>query len=180
MRPRILALGEEKYREIARLAKQAIRAGQFRVEVRLTAVLRNSKGETSGQLARKLGVSRSKVSAWLASFEKYGIQGVLEGKRSGRPPRLTPRKLKKLWRIYEMGPAEYSRQKWGSNQRDWIRDWTFPMLANVIEQEFGIYYQPGGVRALLYRKATVKDDRWHRREPLSRSPGPGTERTGPA
>src|SRR5205085_4735939 len=44
---------------------------------------------TSGELAAILPAPRSQVSAWLQQYQTYGVAGLLEGYRCGRPPALT-------------------------------------------------------------------------------------------
>ena len=70
--------------------------------------------------------------------------------------------------------------------------WTSPMIAWVIEEEFGVTYHPGHVRKLLHaldfsvqrprrvlaRGNPVEQDRWHRRTypHIKKKP---TRKTGP-
>ena len=85
------------------------------------------------------------------------------------------------------------RQSWPQEQRRQLGDildsgpvaygldngvWTSPMIAWVIEEEFGVTYHPGHVRKLLHtlgfsvqrprrvlaRADAVAQDRWHRRD----------------
>lgn len=166
MRARKLVLEEDKRQEIARLLRRAKRAGEALIAARLTAVIRNSKGQTSGQLAEALGYSPSKVSAWLASFERDGVQGLLKRERWGPPFKLNVRGRQKLLRIWDMDPEEYAILKWGQIPPGWRKSWTFPMLAIVVEAEFDISYSPGAVRAFLAPSKVPKNKRWYRREPL--------------
>jgi len=89
MLPRLLRLHPQTYRRLIRLSKEAEQEGAYRVAKRLQAVFLNSEGRTSGDLARILKAPRSKVSAWLARYQAHGVEGLLEGYRSGRPARLT-------------------------------------------------------------------------------------------
>jgi transposase len=66
-----------------RLCKEAERDGAYRVAKRLQAVVLNAEGQTSGELARILKAPRSKVSEWLQRYETDGVDGLLEGHRSG-------------------------------------------------------------------------------------------------
>ena len=47
----------------------------------LRAVVLNSEGHTSGELAKILQVPRSKVSEWLQRYQTEGVDGLLEGYR---------------------------------------------------------------------------------------------------
>ena len=51
MVPRILYLHPKTYKQLIRLRKQAERDGAYRVAKRLQAVVLNSEGRTSGELA---------------------------------------------------------------------------------------------------------------------------------
>ena len=72
MRPRLLRLHPSWYKRLVRLGKEAEREGAYRVAKRLQAVVLNSEGHTSGELAGILKAPRSKVSEWLASYEAHG------------------------------------------------------------------------------------------------------------
>ncbi|MBE3039862.1 MAG: helix-turn-helix domain-containing protein, partial [Chloroflexi bacterium] len=75
---RILSLHPKTSAKLARLKKEAEREGAYRVAKRLQAVLLNSKGSSSGELASILSAPRSRVSEWLANYEAYGVEGLLE------------------------------------------------------------------------------------------------------
>ena len=66
MLPRILCLRPSTYQRLIRLSHEAERDGAYRVAKRLQAVVLNSQGRTSGELAAILRAPRSKVSEWLA------------------------------------------------------------------------------------------------------------------
>jgi transposase len=168
MLPRILQLRPREYSELVQLRKQAEREGAYRVAKRIHAVLLNSQGHTSSELATVLQAARSNVSEWLANYESHGFEGLLEGFRTGRPPRLSARQLVELSDIVESGPVAYGFDS---------GVWTSPMIAHVIEEEFGVAYHPGHVRKLLHkmgfsvqrprrvlaRADAAAQDRWHRR-----------------
>jgi len=180
MLPRILRVHPRTYDRLLRLRKEAESEGAYRVARRLHAVLLNAEGRTSGELARLLKAPRSKVSLWLSNYETHGVEGLLEGYRSGRPPRLSEPQRVALTDILESGPVAYGFES---------GIWTSPRVARVIEEEFGIAYHPGHVRKLLHRigfsvqrprrvlaRADVAEqDRWHRRTypNLKKKPKPG-------
>src|SRR5437867_6340331 len=76
MVPRILYLHPKTYKRLIRLRKQAERDGAYRVAKRLQAVVLNSEGRTSGELAHLLGSPRSRVSEWLARYQTFGVEGL--------------------------------------------------------------------------------------------------------
>ena len=88
MVPRILELHPRTYKRLSRLRKETERDGEYRVAKRLHAVVLNSEGHTSGELAGILKAPRSKVSQWLLRYQTHGMEGVLEGYPSGRPANL--------------------------------------------------------------------------------------------
>jgi transposase len=140
MRARLLKLHPSTYKRLIRLSKEAERDGAYRVAKRLQAVILNSEGHSSGELARILKAPRSKVSEWLARYQSHGVEGLLEGQRSGRPPQLTLEQRQQLGDLLDSGPVAYGLD---------TGVWTSPMIAWLIEQEFGVRYHPGHVRKLL-------------------------------
>jgi transposase len=168
MLPRLLRLHPKTHSRLVRLGKEAERGGAYRVAKRLQAVVLNSEGRTSGELAGILKAPRSSVSEWLSLYQTHGVEGLLEGYRSGRPPLLTEEQRTHLGDILDSGPVAYGLD---------TGLWTSPMLAWVIEEEFGVAYHPGHVRKLLHnldfsmqrprrvlaRADASAQDRWHQR-----------------
>mgnify|MGYP001562226031 CR=1 FL=1 len=168
MVPRVIRLRPRTYAKLAAMCKDAERAGAYRVATRIHAVLLNSQGRSSGQLAELLHAPRSRVSAWLSDYERHGVEGLLEGFRPGRPSRITEGQATALYDIIESGPVAYGLD---------TGLWTSPMIARVIKDEFDVTFHPGHVRKLLHqigfsvqrprrvlaRADAAKQDRWHRR-----------------
>lgn len=167
MVPRLIGLHGKTLDRLTRLRKEAEREGAYRVARRLHAVVLNASGQTSGEVARMLQAPRSKVSEWLAQYEEWGVPGLLEGHRSGRPARLTDGQRRHLADILESGPVTDGFD---------CGVWTSPRIARVIQEEWGIGYHPGHVRRLLHqmgfsvqrprrvlmRADPVQQDRWQR------------------
>ncbi len=167
MIPRCVHLQVKTRSRLSRLRKEAEQDGAYRVARRLHAVLLNSAGRTSGEIARILQSARSKVSEWLAQYEEHGVTGLLEGHRSGRPGQMTESQRQSLADIVESGPVAYGFD---------CGVWTSPRIARVIHEEWGIDYHPGHVRRLLHqlnfsvqrprrvlvRADPVRQDRWQR------------------
>lgn len=167
MLPRMLRLHPKTHARLVGLGKEAERDGAYRVAKRLQAVILNAEGHTSGDLVAILKAPRSKVSEWLSNYEAYGVDGLLEGYRPGRPPRLTEAQRVDLADIIESGPVAYGLDS---------GVWTSPMIARVIAEEFGVAYHPGHVRKVLdamgfsvqrprrvlARADAAEQDRWHR------------------
>jgi transposase len=141
MQPRLLWLHPKTYSRLVLLRKQAEQDGAYRVAKRLQAVVLNSKGRTSGELSGILQAPRSRVSEWLSRYQTYGVEGLLEGHRSGRPRNLNEQQREQLGDILDSGPVAYGMD---------CGIWTSPMIAWVIEEEFGIHYHPGHVCRLMH------------------------------
>lgn len=161
----------------------ADRDGAYRVAKRLQAVVLNSEGHTSGELANILKAPRSRVSEWLLRYQTHGTEGLLEGYRSGRPSSLSSTQRQELGDILDSGPVAYGLD---------TGIWTSPMISWLIEEEFGVHYHPGHVRKLLHNlgfsmqrpkrvlaKASAEaQDVWHRRiyPNLKKKPGRKVQR----
>jgi Homeodomain-like domain len=78
-----------------------------------------------------LPAPRSKVSAWLQRYQAEGVDGLLEGYRSGRPAELSEKQKQQLGDILDSGPVAYGLD---------TGLWTSPRIAWIIEQEFGVQY----------------------------------------
>jgi transposase len=140
MRARFLQLTAKRAHELWALKHEAEKDGADRVARRIHAVLLNHQRHTSGQIAELIGAPRSKVSLWLGQYENHGWEALLEGHRSGRPKELTSAQLSQLDGVIDSGPIAYGFSS---------GVWTSPMIARVIEQEFGVQYHPGHVRKVL-------------------------------
>ena len=167
MRARILRLHYKTTEKLRRLRKEAEQDGAYRVAKRIHAVLLNNDGRTSGEITEILDSPLSRVSQWLRDYEEQGYEGLLEGYRSGRIPKLSEEQKVFLGDIIDSGPVAYGFLS---------GVWNSTMITRVIEEEFNITYHPGHVRKLLYQlgfsvqrpkrllaKADrEKQDRWHR------------------
>jgi transposase len=131
----------KRIQQLIKLSKQAMREGAYRVAGRLHAVALNMEGKSAPEIAGHLKVHRSKVSIWLRNWEAHGMEGVLEGHRSGRPPELSDKEKQKLVGILDSGPVAYGFTS---------GVWTSPMVARVIEQEFSVGYHSAHVSRMLH------------------------------
>ena len=142
MRPRSLSLHYRTLLSLKRLLKEAEQDGEYRVALRIRAVLLNAEGRTSGEIADVLQAPRSKVSEWLQNYEIHALDGLLEGNRSGRPRGLTDKQTATLGDIIDSGPVAYGFLS---------GVWTSVMIARIIAEEFGLEYHPGHVRKMLHQ-----------------------------
>lgn len=140
MQQRFIELHPKTKNKLQSLALESAQDGAYRVANRIKAVLLNSDGQTSGEIANVLNVTRVIASQWLKTYEQKGFDGLLEGHRSGRPGKLTELQKIILCDIIDSGPVAYGYS---------TGVWTSNVIANVIEEEFDIVYHPGHVRKLL-------------------------------
>lgn len=120
--------------------REAAADGAHRVATRIHTVLLNHDKNTSGEIAKTLKVSMSGVSEWLKIYAEQGIDGLMEGHRSGRPSFLSDVDKILLCDIIDSGPIAYG----------YVSGlWTSIRIAEVISEEFGIQYHPGHVRKIL-------------------------------
>lgn len=140
MLARCLELYRRTVNKLTRDKKDAERAGEYRVAKRIHAVLLNNDGKTSGEIAGVLKSPRSCVSEWLKNYEQHGYDGLLEGHRAGRAPKLSQSDKILLSDLIDSGPVAYGFLS---------GVWTSPMIARVIREEFNHEYHPGHVRKLL-------------------------------
>lgn len=123
------------------LSKQALQEGAYRVARRLHAVVLNMEGKTAPEISRVLKVHRSKISLWLRNWQQHGMDGLLEGHRSGRPPHLSEHQRQALADILDSGPVAYGFTS---------GVWTCPMVGRVLEEEFSVAYHPAHISKILH------------------------------
>jgi transposase len=141
LQARKIKIHHQTFLKLKRLKKLAEQDGAYRVSKRIHAVLLNSDGKTSGEIANIMQSPRSKISEWLRNYDDYGYEGLLEGHRSGRPKELNDFQRCQLEDIIESGPVAYGFLS---------GVWTAVMIKKVIEEEFSIQYHPGHVRKILH------------------------------
>ncbi len=142
MQPIFAQADSRTRRTLLALRQQAQTDKAPRVALRLQALLLSAQRHTPPQIAELLHVHRTRVHAWVCHWNEYGEEGIKEGHRSGRPCELTDAQRQQFHDIIESGPVAY-----GLN----TGVWTSPVLAGVIQEEFGVGYHPGHVRKLLHR-----------------------------
>lgn len=140
MTPRFIKLHPRSKNRLTRLHRNSAADGARRVSDRIRAVLLNHDQKTSGEIAAIIDVSRSRVSEWLKTYEQQGVDGLMEGQRSGRPSRLTDVQKIILCDIVDSGPIAYGMIS---------GIWTAKIVSSIISEEFNVEYHPGHVWKLL-------------------------------
>ncbi len=141
MRPATFAKGNKRtLYTLTGLRKQAQADKAPRVALRIQGVMLSLEKHSVSEIAQLLHMHRSTVHSWILWWNEYGKEGLYEGHRSGRPRNLTETDRRRLSDIVDSGPVAYGLQ---------TGVWTSPIVAGVVEDEFGVRYHPGHVRKLL-------------------------------
>jgi transposase len=100
---------------------------------RQLAVQRINEGYSIEEVADFLSVHPSSVRRWVASFRRQGVDGLAARPVPGRPPKLSSTQEKIVCRWLADNPTEHG----GVTEL-----WTAPDLARLIEQEWGVHFNP--------------------------------------
>lgn len=139
--PTVFARGDSRTLRRLKLLRQEAQTDKApRVALRLQAIMLSVQGQTTGQIAHGLLVDRTRVHDWIGAWNQHREEGLLEGHRSGRRPKLDAAQRERLQDLLESGPVAY-----GLN----TGIWTSPLLSEIIAEEFRVEYHPGHVRRLL-------------------------------
>jgi transposase len=97
--------------------------------LRRFAVELAEQGEAVGDVAQLLGVGERSVWRWLGVWRARGEGSLATGRRTGRPPKLTPRRGGTLLSWLDRSPCDFGF----ATER-----WTAPRLASVLGRELGV------------------------------------------
>lgn len=125
------------------LERRRLKAGEF-----FTA------GKAQIWVARYFKVSRPAVHAWYWAWKKRGEAGLRARGRSGAPPKLSKKKLKKVEQALLKGPKEHGYA---------TELWTLDRIATLIWKKTKIRYHPGHVWKIL------RDLGWSAQKPETRA-----------
>lgn len=91
------------------------------------------------EISKILGVGRRSIFYWVSRYKRKGVEGLREGRHSGRPRRLNEGQLERLRRILK------------KDYEDLSRGWTCGRVAEWIRAEFGVKYHRDHVRKILHQ-----------------------------
>ena len=118
--------------------------------VRLRAVLLTADGVPSPAVCRDLGLGRSTLFAWLATWRETRDPAALaDAPRSGQPPRLRPEHRARLEQLLSEAPERYGYKATG---------WTVPLLAVHFAAVEGVPVSETTLRRVLHARGF----RWKR------------------
>ena len=140
MKPVFVQRDSRTRRKLLALRQDAQRDKAPRGTLRLQALLLSVAGLPPPQIAEVLHLHRPRVHAWVIRWNDYGVEGIKEGQRSGRPCERTEEQRPRFHDLVESGPVAHGLDP---------GVWTAPILADVLQEEFGVHYHPGQGRKLL-------------------------------
>lgn len=109
---------------------------------RLRAMTLLEQQFSQSEVARQLGVTPAAVSQWVKARRRDGPEALKAKIHPGPKPKLTARQLKRLEKLLLQGPTRHG----------FATDlWTLPRIAKLIQQTFGVHYDPSGVWHVLVR-----------------------------
>jgi len=98
------------------------------------------QGWKQKDIAQALGVTPGAVSQWLKRAREEGVESLRRRVGSGPPPRLSAEQRAQLPQLLAQGPEAYGFRG---------AVWTRARVAEVIEREFGVRYDPSHVGRIL-------------------------------
>ena len=141
MKQKLFAKGNNKTKQkLIRLRNEAQHDKAPRVALRIQGVILSIEKYSPSEIASLLKIDRTTVPIWINNWNQYGEEGLLEGHRSGRLPKLSDTELKHLYDIVENGPIAYGYS---------TGVWTSPIIAQVIHDEFNVEYHEGHDKKIL-------------------------------
>jgi transposase len=109
---------------------------------RLEAAHELLNGVPQAAVARKFGVSRTTASRWNRALTGKGMESLRKRRAPGRPCRLTAAQQEQVRELYAAGPRKLGYES---------DRWTTLRLAQAIEMQFGVRYDPDHVGRIIQR-----------------------------
>ena len=111
------------------IQQEIIRSDESRYDHRLHGLLLIAGGQSCLQVADTFGWNPRTVQRWAKRFEEYGLDGLREGERSGRPATLDARQWAALGRDMRRTPKEFGYA---------ARLWDGKLLSEHLRQRYGV------------------------------------------
>jgi putative transposase len=131
----------EDHDPLDRLHEAAKARRNTRTWPRVQAIILAKQGDTAPQIARALGVSRRAVQAWVAAYNRGGLEALPDRPHPGRTP-ILPRDQEDRFRQRIDAPPR---------PEDGVCELRGADIRRILEQEFAACYTLGGVYKLLHR-----------------------------
>lgn len=117
--------------EIMRIAiqQEIVRSGESRYGHRLHGLLLVAGGQSCQQVAETFGENPRTVQRWVKRFEEYGLDGLREGERPGRPAALDAKQWAALGRDMRRAPEKFGHA---------AHLWDGKLLSEHLRQRYGV------------------------------------------
>jgi transposase len=97
-------------------------------------------GINQSEVARRLGVHRQSVIRWQRALARMGRAGLKKADRAGRKPKLSGQQLAEIEHTLKEGPESMGYA---------TGLWTLARVRKLIEQQYGVRYNPSQVWRIL-------------------------------
>jgi putative transposase len=122
----------------AKLTKQQLEQRRFAA---IESFKNSTNPKTQIQIARELGVTPAAISQWRKAFNQNGDDSLKAKPHPGPGRSISPEDIQELKELLLKNPQEFGFTRIG---------WTTAMIAELIENEFGVSYHPDHVGKLLH------------------------------
>lgn len=122
------------------LRRLAARTKDGAQATRLLALAAVAEGLSRNEAARIGGMKPQTLRLWVQRFNKFGPDGLLNRKSTGRPPKLSLQQKRELGVIVAAGP---------DLKADGVSRWRLADLVVVIRERFGVEHDEVSVRRIL-------------------------------
>ncbi len=151
MRPfkRVKMLHADDYRVLKKaVASRKTAAGKAR---RARIVLLSNQGHTAREIAERLGCNERTALKWIGRFNRYGVAGLEEGPREGRPRVYAPEDVGAVIQAALTPPRELGLP---------FASWTLDRLVAYLKEEKGV----GMGRTRVAEVLSAEGLRWRKQE----------------
>jgi len=132
------AINQSDIDEILNLINSKI---DYNLGIKLNAILQVMKGKSPRKICEYYNCSFRIIYIWFDNYMKFGLEGLFDDHRSGRPSQLSSDELEKIRiMILEESPVDK-----GYN----TGTWTGPILTDYISKEFGVFYKKAEIYVIL-------------------------------
>ena len=125
------------------MGNKRITKADLRYQKRKDAVDAVARGEPVSSVARVLSVPLRMLFFWLAQYRHGGYHALHEGKRSGRPRKVTGEVMQWLYQAITLGDPRQHQFPFCL--------WTLAIIRTMLKREKGIELSKAGVSRLLRR-----------------------------
>ncbi len=111
------------------IQQEIVRSDESRYDHRLHGLLLVAGGQSCRQVAETFGENPRTVQRWVKRFEEYGLDGLREGERPGRPATLDAKQWAALGRDMRHTPQEFGHA---------AHLWDGKLLSEHLRRHYGV------------------------------------------